>query len=64
MVSESKLSNIMNIFFIRLEELHVSDNELKSLDCVLKLPRLRTLVAVRNMITSFEVNHIYLKHFK
>ncbi|XP_013168495.1 PREDICTED: protein phosphatase PHLPP-like protein isoform X1 [Papilio xuthus] len=40
----------------QLEELQVSDNELKSLDCVLRLPRLRTLVAVRNMITSFENN--------
>ncbi|CAK1603079.1 unnamed protein product [Parnassius mnemosyne] len=41
----------------QLEELQISDNELRSLDCVLQLPRLRTLVAVRNMITSFEKNN-------
>ncbi|XP_068621344.1 protein phosphatase PHLPP-like protein [Battus philenor] len=38
----------------QLEELQINDNELKSLDCVLRLPRLRTLAATRNMITSFE----------
>nr|XP_021184043.2 protein phosphatase PHLPP-like protein isoform X2 [Helicoverpa armigera] len=37
----------------QLEELQVSDNELRSVDCVLRLPRLRTLVATRNLITHF-----------
>ncbi|KAM3964724.1 LOW QUALITY PROTEIN: PH domain leucine-rich repeat protein phosphatase [Aphomia sociella] len=37
----------------QLEELYVSENELKSLDCILKLPRLRTLVADHNLITTF-----------
>ncbi|KAL0849253.1 hypothetical protein ABMA28_013585 [Loxostege sticticalis] len=37
----------------QLEELQLSDNELRSLDCVLRLPRLRTLVAANNLITSF-----------
>ena len=43
-------------FIFRLEELQVSDNELRSLGCVLRLPRLRTLVASRNLITSFGVS--------
>ncbi|XP_075992360.1 PH domain leucine-rich repeat protein phosphatase isoform X1 [Anticarsia gemmatalis] len=41
----------------QLEELQVSDNELRTLDCVLRLPRLRTLVASRNLITSFGKNN-------
>ncbi|CAB3231001.1 unnamed protein product [Arctia plantaginis] len=41
----------------QLEELQVSDNELRSIDCVLRLSRLRILVASRNLITNFgEVN--------
>ncbi|XP_059060408.1 protein phosphatase PHLPP-like protein isoform X2 [Achroia grisella] len=37
----------------QLEELYVSENELISLDCILRLPRLRTLVANHNLITTF-----------
>lgn len=43
-------------YLFRLEELQVGDNELKSLDFVLQLPRLRILVAAHNMITTFEVS--------
>ncbi|XP_072936705.1 protein phosphatase PHLPP-like protein isoform X2 [Epargyreus clarus] len=41
----------------QLEELQVSDNELKSLDNVLRLPRLRIIVANRNMIANFGSTH-------
>ncbi|KAJ0181889.1 hypothetical protein K1T71_002611 [Dendrolimus kikuchii] len=41
----------------QLEELQVSDNELRSLDSVLQLPRLRTLSATRNLISSFGSNN-------
>ncbi|KAG6452536.1 hypothetical protein O3G_MSEX007684 [Manduca sexta] len=37
----------------QLDELRVSDNELQSIDCVLRLPRLRILIAARNLITRF-----------
>ncbi|XP_032529862.2 protein phosphatase PHLPP-like protein isoform X1 [Danaus plexippus] len=40
----------------QLEEINVSNNEIKSLDCLLRLPRLRTVVAARNLITQFGVN--------
>lgn len=47
------------VFIYRLEELQLSDNELRSLDCVLRLPRLRTLVAANNLITSFGVSKCF-----
>ncbi|KAJ2953669.1 hypothetical protein O0L34_g1284 [Tuta absoluta] len=40
----------------QLEELRVSENELRSIDCVLNLPRLRTLVADHNLIQRFGAN--------
>ncbi|XP_053605143.1 protein phosphatase PHLPP-like protein isoform X2 [Plodia interpunctella] len=39
----------------QLEELNVSENELKSIDCALSLPRLRSLIASHNFVTSFGV---------
>ncbi|XP_063617590.1 protein phosphatase PHLPP-like protein isoform X1 [Cydia splendana] len=44
----------------QLEDLQVSDNELQSVDCALRLPRLRNLVAARNLITHF--GHIESAH--
>lgn len=41
----------------QLEELQVSDNELRSLDNVLQLPRLRSLTAARNLVTTFGSNN-------
>ncbi|XP_050362366.1 protein phosphatase PHLPP-like protein [Nymphalis io] len=40
----------------QLEEINISDNEISSLDYVLRLPRLRTLVAARNLIRHFGSN--------
>ncbi|KAI8427934.1 hypothetical protein MSG28_002265 [Choristoneura fumiferana] len=40
----------------RLEELQVSDNELQTVECALRLPRLRNLFAARNLITNFGRN--------
>ncbi|KAI8427939.1 hypothetical protein MSG28_002265 [Choristoneura fumiferana] len=39
-----------------LEELQVSDNELQTVECALRLPRLRNLFAARNLITNFGRN--------
>lgn len=39
----------------RLEELQIGDNEIHSIDHILRLPRLRTLSAARNLITNFGV---------
>ncbi|XP_073941818.1 PH domain leucine-rich repeat protein phosphatase isoform X1 [Choristoneura fumiferana] len=40
----------------QLEELQVSDNELQTVECALRLPRLRNLFAARNLITNFGRN--------
>nr|XP_012549953.2 protein phosphatase PHLPP-like protein isoform X1 [Bombyx mori] len=37
----------------QLEELQIGDNEIHSIDHILRLPRLRTLSAARNLITNF-----------
>lgn len=42
----------------RLEELQVSDNELRSLEPALQLPRLRSLVAARNLVTAFGASNM------
>lgn len=51
------IKNILLRYF-RLEELQLSNNELRSIDCVLLLPRLRTLIAAGNLMTTFGVRKI------
>lgn len=59
------LQKVLKIFMLpyfhfpfRLEELQVSDNELRSLDSALHLPRLRSLVAARNLVTTFGASNV------
>ncbi|KOB75746.1 putative adenylate cyclase [Operophtera brumata] len=49
---------MLDDYLQRLEELQVSDNELRSLDLALRLPRLRNLEAARNLITNFGASNI------
>ncbi|XP_038206413.1 protein phosphatase PHLPP-like protein isoform X1 [Zerene cesonia] len=58
-ISDNKITELPNEIcrLSQLEELQASDNELKSLDCVLRLPRLRIIVAARNMITNFGITN-------
>ncbi|CAH0725872.1 unnamed protein product, partial [Brenthis ino] len=41
----------------QLEEINVSDNEIQSIDCILRLPRLRAVIAARNSIRNFGSNN-------
>ncbi|XP_049867275.1 protein phosphatase PHLPP-like protein isoform X2 [Pectinophora gossypiella] len=54
-ISDNRISELPDEIsqLTQLEELHVSSNELRSLHCALQLPRLRSLVADNNLITSF-----------
>nr|XP_034828845.1 protein phosphatase PHLPP-like protein [Maniola hyperantus] len=59
-ISENRISELPKeiCLLAQLEEINVSDNELHSLDYILRLPRLRTLVAARNLINHFGSNNI------
>ncbi|KAL4708090.1 hypothetical protein ACJJTC_009869 [Scirpophaga incertulas] len=54
-ISDNKLTELPEEIsqLTQLEELHISDNELTSIQSALRLPRLRTLIATNNLITSF-----------
>ncbi|XP_052747068.1 protein phosphatase PHLPP-like protein isoform X2 [Bicyclus anynana] len=58
-ISENRITELPKEIcqLIQLEEINVSDNEIHSLDHVLRLPRLRNLVAARNMIKHFGINN-------